>query len=121
MDGVIYRCLSQIEPCQDDVLSEREKQTANGESITPDAVSRECQRWGLSVWISLSDVRHARKLFSFVRKRPIGRIKITSQHGVILHTPSGRQPNHRTFWRDINLDLVPAISKVDLAREGDAT
>jgi hypothetical protein len=117
MDGVVYRCLVRIDPCQDDLLSEREKQIANGESITPDEESRECQRWGLSVWISLSDVRHARRLFSFVRKRPIGRIKISSQDGVILHTPSGRQQNHRTFWRDVNVDLVSAITPVDLASD----
>ena len=116
MDGVIYRSLQGQTPCQEDALSKRERQIELSEDIVPQE-SAECLFWGLSVWINIADVRHARRLFSFVRKHQIGKATISSECGVILHTPSRSQPEHRTFWRDINLDLPAVLSVVDLATE----
>jgi len=104
MRGVIYRSLRGAKPEAIDFQSHAER---NVSSVGP-----ECQKWGLSVWLSEEDVKHARSVMAFFRRKHIACGQVTPLHGVIKRTPSGNQPNHHTYWRDHTIDFVPLFRVV---------
>lgn len=109
MTGVIYRRLRALPACKEDFYSHRETNTP---CPAPD-----CDCWGLSVWLKIEDVRHALKVYRAFRNSPIVKVNIKPENGVIMHTGSNRQPEHRTFWRDITHDLLPLCVVIDPQNE----
>jgi hypothetical protein len=66
----------------------------------------DCLAWGLSVWLTEEDVKHALSVFAFMRKWHIFRGEIKKSDGTMLHTESAGQPNHHTFWKKSSVDLT---------------
>lgn len=91
MTGTLFRGIRKPPVKAEDFLSQAEIDRNNCDD-------QECEAWGLSVWVSVEDVEHARKIQRYTRKWHIASGKITPNDGVILKTPSRTQPNHHTFW-----------------------
>lgn len=72
----------------------------------------ECQSWGLSVWPHMEAVHHALKVYKFFGKKHIIEFAITPADGSLLMTPSAKQPDHCTFWRYKNCNLLNSCQVV---------
>ena len=97
MTGTLYRAIKEPPVGEKDFLSKREL----GEPCEGD----QCLCSGLSVWPSLEAVEHARKISRYFRAMNIASGQISENDGLIRATPTRRQPQHHTFWRDIRIDL----------------
>src|SRR5713226_8423847 len=86
MTGPIYRKVSRPPATisNADFFSSREKGDRN-----PD---RECQRWGISVWVEISHLNHDLDAFPYLKKYRFVSVAITPRHGVIQKTPSDDRP-----------------------------
>lgn len=81
----------------DDFLSHAELNLVDDRTI--------CEHWGLSVWVSLHAVEHARKTYRPLRKWHIASGDVSPDDGVLMATPSTRQPEHHTFWKVYGRDI----------------
>lgn len=96
-----------------------ESNPATPEDFTPHAMSSRprkqamaktggCIAWGLSVWVSEDDARHAQELFPlWAAKWHIFKGRVTAVDGQLAHTPTNQQSNHHTFWCYDGVDLLP--------------
>ena len=73
----------------------------------------ECKCWGTSVWIDIGHVQHAIRVYKAFAKNPIAKLEVTENCGVIKHTGSGPQPEHRSFWRDVDVEFAPKCEIID--------
>ena len=73
-----------------------------------------CEHWGLSVWVSEAAVAHARDVYRPLRKWHVASAELTPADGVILATPSAKQPDHHTLWKPLGRDLSTAFTIVML-------
>jgi hypothetical protein len=105
MTGFLYRRIEKSPATEKDFRSHRENDKP--------CPAEECDCWGLSVWVDLKHVKHALKVYRAFRNSPIVRFHVTPEHGVIMHTGSQRQPEHRTFWRDMETDFVAIAEEID--------
>ncbi|MGO6968903.1 hypothetical protein [Rhizobium leguminosarum] len=65
-----------------------------------------CQSWGLSVWPHMDAVNHALKAYKVFAKKHIIKFSVTPADGTLLATPSSKQPEHHTFWKYKNCNLL---------------
>lgn len=65
-----------------------------------------CESWGLSVWVTMADVKHAQKIQRYMRKWAIAKGKVCASHGVLKKTGNKKQPNHHTFWKGHEVELA---------------
>jgi hypothetical protein len=100
LPGTIYRCAETLDDRA--FLSHREANKPCDASTD----GAECHCWGTSVWVDPKDVREARKIYSHFRRKIVVIIRPQPNHGVIIHSPSRKQPGHWTMWRDITVDLL---------------
>lgn len=98
IDGQLYKAINGKQVKDEDFLSFAE-QNREGTDV------ESCQAWGLSVWPTLGAVNHALKTYKFFRKKRIIKFTVTPSDGCLLSTPSVPQPEHHTFWKykDTNL------------------
>jgi hypothetical protein len=94
----IYRGIRTPPVKPDDFLSHVELQL--------DSDASNCEHWGLSVWVTRDAVDHAIKTFRPLRKWHIAEGVVNATDGVLLATPTGRQPQHHTFWKVFGKDLT---------------
>lgn len=101
VSGVVYRFTNRTNPKHKDFLSYYElKPTENwGEKA--------CQARGLSVYTSEEDCKTALAAMPALRKKRLCVAELSSEAGVIAHTPSKNHHNHKTLW--------PLVSAQDLA------
>lgn len=66
---------------------------------------RKCKSWGLSVWVSEADARHAQQALTYMQAWHIAAGQVVPSDGVVMPTPSNSQPNHHTFWLSPNRDI----------------
>lgn len=104
IETTLYRGIRRPPVSAADFLSHRE--------ANRNCTACECDCWGLSVWTTRDAVDHARATIPFVRKWYIAEGKVVPEDGVIAATPSEKQPEHHTFWRDIRRDLAPRFTIV---------
>lgn len=110
MHGTIYRSLEQDPATEKDFRSHRE--------VPRRCTGDECKCWATSIWVDIEHVRHALKQYAPLRGRPIAKLEINEKCGVVKHTGSGPQPEHRSFWRDMNTKFAPMCQIVDPYAEG---
>jgi hypothetical protein len=101
VEGPVYRGVRGADPTPQDFQSFNEAKAG--------AKAEDCLHWGLSVWTTEAAVEHARKIIIPLRK---GKWSVVVGHlepedGVIKHTPTNDQPDHRTLWRNQQRDLTP--------------
>jgi hypothetical protein len=72
----------------------------------------DCQRWGLSCWLSLEGARTAQKNFSYMAKWHIASGDMLPSDGMILPTPHDENPDHHTFWVAEEVALAPRFQIV---------
>ena len=89
-DTVIYRRVLNNPPLPADFLSYREL----GKRVSP---GKACQACGLSVFVTREDAVHNRELFPSAGQF-IAAGRLLPCHGKTMHTPSGTQPAHYTWW-----------------------
>ena len=61
--------------------------------------------FGLSVWVSADDARHAQELFRWAAKWHIFRGDVTPDDGQLAATETQNQPAHHSFWVYDGIDL----------------
>jgi hypothetical protein len=66
----------------------------------------QCTSWGLSVWVTIADVRHAQSILGYTRYWAIAAGLVTPKDGALKKTPNAKQPNHHTFWKDCKVKLA---------------
>lgn len=72
---------------------------------------KKCSHWGLSVWTDENDARHAIELFPETMENwRIARGTVNHNDGVLLGTPSKKQPEHHTFWKSFGLNIAGKFS-----------
>jgi hypothetical protein len=98
IEGALYRGILHPPVSAVDFLSHRE---ANKK-----CTAGECECWGLSVWRTRDAVDHARATIRYIRRWHIAAGQVVPEDGVILPTPSEQQPEHHTFWRDVQRDVA---------------
>lgn len=104
--NVIYRAIGITpEVTSEDLLSHAEL----GKSICD---PNTCIAWGLSVWTKKEDVEHARGIIKYLARQYVVKGEVNHNEGCLKQTPSGRQPNHHTFWKktDISILNTPEIT-----------
>jgi len=99
----IYRLCDTVPISNWDLLSHVERKDARADPS-------DCTHWGLSVWTSVEDVKHAFGLFKSFKKKPIYAAVVTPDQGCLKHTPKNRQKNHHTFWRRHDKDVFSLFS-----------
>lgn len=65
-----------------------------------------CMAFGLSVWATEADARHAQELFPYAARWHIFRGDVKPEDGRIAPTPTASQPAHHTFWAYDGVDLM---------------
>ncbi|RUT06554.1 hypothetical protein DSM106972_028110 [Dulcicalothrix desertica PCC 7102] len=93
--GNVYMLVNDNTPKPEDFLSKREKHQ-DKPPFEPNEV--ECRACGLSVYTEISDLLNTRSRHRGFRKMKPALGKLTSEHGVIKHTPSHDSPTHHTWW-----------------------
>lgn len=91
-DGVVYRVSKQSDVQNDPLLSWCEANDPRGDP-------EKCQHWGLSVWRSEAAANHARSVIPAFRKQYVVALELNKDCGCLMATPSGRQPEHWTWWK----------------------
>jgi hypothetical protein len=91
---------SMIKP--EDFLSKREKHR-DKPPLEPNEV--ECRACGLSVYTEISELLTTRSRHPGFRKMKPALGKLTSEQGVMKHTPSKDSPSHHTWW--VTSDAAP--------------
>jgi hypothetical protein len=98
--GTIFRACATNPPTDEDFTSHAHSTKAwKRKKANP----TDCSHWGLSVWVSAEDVRHACTLFSWLRCKVIFRGQIRPVDGRLAQT--GTIPHH-TFWPYDKIDLI---------------
>lgn len=110
MEGAFYRRLKSIPATTKDFLSHRER----GMPCEGD----DCACWGISVWTNVEQVQHALNILGLFRKSPIARVSVTPADGVIAKTPTGRQPDHHTFWCNAGTDFATLCEPISINSGG---
>lgn len=59
---------------------------------------KKCEACGLSVLRTEQDVREARRLCSWFRKRKVAKARLSPDWGKMARTESKNVPNHHTWW-----------------------
>ena len=101
----IYRGVRTPPVGPDDFLSHVEAQVDGNNP-------NDCEHWGLSVWVSMEAVEHARRTYRGIRRWYVAQGDVTEEDGVLLVTPSSRQPEHHTFWKVFGKDISGAFQIV---------
>ena len=95
VDATIFRGCEENPPSDEDftphALSAVSKKKKRGERAG-------CAGWGLSVWVSEEDAKHAQELFDWAARWHIFKGDVTADDGKLAPTPSNSQANHHTFW-----------------------
>lgn len=73
---------------------------------------RNCRCWGLSVWVDMDAVNHARKVLPSIAERYIAQGDLSVGDGKWLATPSRAQPQHCTLWNDVNCKITKKFKVV---------
>lgn len=103
-DAVLFRACDSIPPTSEDVTSHAHSQLPRKSSKAKPA---ECVSWGLSVWVSTDDVRHAMTLHEkWLPKKHIHKFVVTKPDGRLAQT--GTLPHH-TFWPYDGVDLLSRL------------
>jgi hypothetical protein len=102
-----YRLLGGPEPQEGDFRSWFEE----GRSIK----GRECEGRGLSVFTAIEDARHHIELFG--DKSYIGVARLMTNHGQLKRTPTGKFPQHATWWPDPGLEISAIVKLFEIADE----
>ena len=100
---VIFRALEQEKISDGDVVS-----WVMGNH--PSAKRDNCRHWGLSCWMSVEAVQHARKTYPSLKDKVIAMGNMLAGDGKVKSTPSKPQPLHCTFWYNTLVDLKPRFS-----------
>jgi hypothetical protein len=66
----------------------------------------DCRSWGLSVWPNMEAVEHALGAYPHFQKKRIVKFSVTKDDGSLRMTPSKMQPDHHTFWKAIDCNLL---------------
>jgi hypothetical protein len=75
--------------------------------------ANDCAHWGLSVWTTEAAVEHARRAFPPIRQKwQIALANLEPEDGVIKQTPTSKQPEHETLWRNQRRDIGPKFRVV---------
>lgn len=99
--GQVYRFINSDSPQPEDFHSWREQHL---DQSCPKGVT-ECQACGLSVFTTREGVCIALRRKPFLRRKQIAIGQLTTENGVLLHTPSkGTGDNHHTWWIPINIE-----------------
>lgn len=64
-----------------------------------------CMGYGLSVWISQADARHAQELFPWAARWHIFSGDVTPDDGQLAATGTRQQPAHHSFWAYDGVEL----------------
>ena len=94
-----------------------ESNPATAEDFTPHARSAvrrkqrmaeggSCLGFGLSVWVSEGDARHAQELFNWAAKWHIFRGEVSPDDGQLAATGTRNPPAHHSFWVYDGIDLT---------------
>ena len=97
LDVDVYRAVRAGGPSYYDFESHAERND-------PRIDKNECESWGLSVWLSLEHVEHARRMTPFFRKCRIAKIHVHHDHGVLCQT--GVRKSHYTLWKKTSVDYL---------------
>lgn len=62
------------------------------------AEGRACQACGVSVYLTIPAARNKRRVLPALRKAHLQSVTIVSPDGKLMHTPSGLDPDHHTWW-----------------------
>lgn len=108
VERLIYRGIKSPPISSNDFLSHREL----GEKCSAKGRYGECDCWSLSVWVSEEAVNHARGISGRIKQWYIAAGKVSKTDGVLMATPSNSQPEHHSFFCDINSDLAPKFALV---------
>lgn len=98
-DGTVWRGVRELPLGEKDFLS-------HAELNMPNCDKKNCEHWGLSVWVSEDDVNYARRLHHHVRRWHIAAGKLERGDGKITPTPSNKGANHHTFWKFYNHSVL---------------
>lgn len=79
--------------------------SSHAEMNAPSANLQDCTHWGLSVWVNEKAVYHARKTYRSLRKWHIAEGTVSEADGVLLATPSDKQPEHFTYWKAFGREI----------------
>jgi hypothetical protein len=110
VDRELFKAIDGNRPREKDFKSFAERKRPG---IDPE----ECDSWGLSVWPDMVAVRHALRVYPTFRRKSIIRFTVTKQDGCLKFTPSKKQPDHHTFWKDCNRSLLHVCEIVLKPRE----
>lgn len=94
----VYRALDADHPCEDDFLS----WVQLGH---PSAKPTNCKHWGLSVWMSIEAVEHARDVVTLMKRKYIAEGQLVAGDGKVMATPTRPQPEHCTLWPCTSVDI----------------
>lgn len=78
----------------------------------PSAKPTNCKHWGLSVWMCVEAVEHARDVVPSMKDRYIAKAELQVGDGKVMATPSRPQPLHCTFWYNTLVDLKPRFAEI---------
>jgi hypothetical protein len=105
-ETTIYRACDTNPPTEEDFISHSHSQQTRKKQR---AVDSKCLSWGLSVWVSEEDARHARELHDWLKRKFLVRCNVSQVDGQIAQT--GHAPHH-TFWPYDDVDLLNRASLV---------
>jgi len=89
--GEVYRFVHNEPPVAEDFVSFFDE----GRSYKPD---KKCQACGLSVLTTERDVKEARRLSPWFKKRMVAKARLSPDWGKTARTESKNIPNHHTWW-----------------------
>jgi hypothetical protein len=93
----IYRGIRELPLKPEDFLSHAELNLVDDRTI--------CEHWGLSVWVTLNAVKNDMKTYRPLRKWHVASGDVSPDDGVLMATPTRRQPEHYTFWKVYGKDI----------------
>lgn len=96
--GFLYRKVDALPATKNDFISDVERRGGD---------PSRCDCWGCSIWTTAAAADEALELFPYWKKKYIVRVDLQHSDGVIKKTPTNRQDDHFTFWRDFRVDISP--------------
>lgn len=101
IEGDLYKAIDGRQPQDRDFESFAERKR-------PQIDPYKCESWGLSVWTHLEAVEHALDAYPHFSKKRIIKFTVGKSDGCLKCTPSKKQPDHHTFWKAENCNLLNA-------------
>jgi hypothetical protein len=98
-DAELYKAIDGKQPKDKDFKSFAERERPN---IDPAL----CESWGLSVWPHMAAVQHALDAIPHFQRKCIIKFNITKDDGCLAFTPSKKQPDHHTFWKAADCNIL---------------